>query len=101
MMPLSLAEVKNLVDKEEQEKETDKKEIKGYLKKFLKLKAEEAKKLRQELEKSEIMKIKPEHIVKIIDILPEDASDVNKIFIDASLDENEINKILETVKKYR
>ncbi|MBI2124317.1 hypothetical protein HYT92_00855, partial [Candidatus Pacearchaeota archaeon] len=46
-------------------------------------------------------KLKPENIAKIIDFLPEDASDINKIFIDTGLDENETAKIIEIVKKYR
>jgi len=48
-----------------------------------------------------MIKLKADHIVKVIDFLPEDASDVNKIFSDVSLDENETNKILDIVKKYK
>ena len=40
-------------------------------------------------------------MVKIVDLLPEDSIDINKIFTDVSLDENETNKILEVVKKYK
>lgn len=78
-----------------------KKDIKGFFKKFIKLDGKEAKKLREELEKLEIIKIKTEHIVKIIDILPENSSELNKIFVDISLNEDETNKILEIIKKYR
>src|SRR3989338_509217 len=38
------------------------------------------------------------YIVKIVDLLPEDASDINKIFSDISLNEDEVNKILGIVK---
>ncbi len=98
MKPLSLAETKEIVETLETEEE---KEIKGFLKKFIKLDTEKAKQLRKELEGLEIMRMKDEHIVKIIDLLPEDVSDTNKIFTEVSLEENEINKILEVVKKYR
>ena len=45
--------------------------------------------MKKELEGLNNHKIKNEHIVKIIDMLPKDASDIHKIFIDISLDENE------------
>ena len=76
----------------------DKKKYKIYLKKFLKTKKEQAEKIKQGLEEMDLLKLKREHIVKIIDLMPEDASDLNKIFIDVSLNEEEINKILELVK---
>lgn len=95
--PLSLVEVKELITDEEEEK----KELKAFVKRFAKLDLKDAKKLREELESSGIIRIKAEHTAKIIDFLPEDASDVNKIFVDTSLEENEINKIIEIVKKYR
>jgi len=80
--------------------ETDKKiQMEAYLKKFLKTKPERAKKLKEELEKLDLLKIKNEHIVKIIDLLPQDATDLNKIFVDVSLNEDETNKILDIVKK--
>ncbi len=92
--PLSLAEVKDMISE-------DKPEIEKFTKTFSKMKPNEAKKIREELDKLEIIKIKPETIVKVIDLMPEDASDLNKIFIDVSLNEDEINKILEVVKKYK
>lgn len=95
LKPLSMAEANELAEAAENE------EITGFIKKFAKLNAKEAKELRKELEDSEIMKIKDEHIVKILDTLPEDAVDLNKIFIDVSLDEDEITKILDIVKKYK
>ena len=79
--------------------DSDKKELtKEFLKKFMKAKPEQAKKIREELEKMDLMKLKREHIVKIIDLLPEDSSDLNKIFTDISLNEDETNKILNAVK---
>ena len=46
----------------------------------------------------DLLKLKREHLVKIIDLLPEDSSDLNKVFTDVSLNEDENNKILELVK---
>ncbi|MFA7708392.1 MAG: hypothetical protein WCX73_05570, partial [Candidatus Pacearchaeota archaeon] len=56
------------------------------------------KKIQEDLEKADLLKLKREHIVKIIDLLPETASELNKIFTDISLNEDETNKILEIVK---
>lgn len=94
--PLNLNETQEIL---ENISDSDKKEeTKFYLKKFLKTKPEKAKKIQGELEKADLLKLKREHIVKIIDLLPESASDLNKIFTDINLNEDEINKILEIVK---
>ena len=76
-------------------------EIIGFIKKFNKLKAKEVKELRQEIEALVIMKVKPEYVVKIIDLLPESAEELNKIFVDVSLDGDETKKILDTIKKHK
>lgn len=94
--PLSLNEVGEILKKIPNSEKKIQMEL--YLKKFLKTKSGRAKKLKEELEKLDLMKIKKEHVVKIIDLLPLDSSDLNKIFTDVSLTEDETNKILETVK---
>lgn len=93
MKPLSMAETKEVISEDE-------KDIAGFIKKFTKLSNKDAEKLREELTNLGLMKLKEEYLIKIIDLLPEDASDLNKIFVDVSLDEEEINKITEVVKKY-
>lgn len=98
MTPLSMAETLEIV--ETIDKSEEKKETITFLKKFIKIKPEDAKKLRAELENSGIMKINAEHIVKIIDLLPETETELNKIFVNESLDGDETNKILEIVKKH-
>lgn len=95
--PLSMAEVLEYIKKGE-ETETD---VIGFIKKFNKLKAKEAKELRQEIESLNILKIKPEYSVKIADLLPESSEELNKIFVDVSLDEDETKKILDTIKKFK
>lgn len=94
MKPLSMVEAKETLKEGE-----DEKDIAGFIKKFSKLSLKEAEKIRGELLSLEIMKIKEEHIAKIIDLMPEDNADLNKIFVDTSLDEDETSKILEVVKK--
>ncbi len=89
---LSMAEASELIEEQD---------IKPFIKKFIKINPNEAKKMREEIEKLGNIKIKQEHIAEIIDVLPEDAQDIAKIFNDISLNENETSQILETVKKYK
>jgi len=76
-------------------------EVVGFIKKFSNLSAKEAKEIRKEIESLNLLKIKLEHVSKIIDLIPEDKEDLNKIFTDVTLDEDESNKILEITKKYK
>ena len=47
------------------------------------------------------MKLKNEHISKLIDLLPENKEDLNKIVNDVGLDEDETKKILDTIKEFK
>lgn len=93
--PLPLAEVRTYVDKLE-----DKQSIQKYLKTFTLLSKEKAIDLMKELKSFDKVKLSEENIVKIIDFLPRDVSDLNKILVDTNLSEDEANSILEIVKKY-
>lgn len=93
--PISMAEAIEYVEKDSEA------DIKGFIKKFININAKEAKELKEKLQKNELIKMKPEHIVKIIDILPDNAEDLNKIFSDVSLNEDETKKILDTVKQFK
>ena len=95
MKPLCLAEVKDLIGDIE-----DKKELDDYIKKFGNLSKEDSLKLGEEIRELDNMKVKEEHIVKIVDFIPKNSEELNKIFTDISLDEEECNKILEIVKGY-
>jgi len=100
--PFAMYEVKEISDSIKEEKETEKmKEIKAFVKTFSKLNAEKSKKLKTELEKLDIIKIKREDIIKIVDVCPENAAELNKIFSDTSLDADETTKILETIKSIK
>lgn len=95
--PLSIAEVKEMIE-DSGENVSD---LKGFLNKFESIDAESSKKLQEGLRELEIMKMKDEHIIKIADLLPETKEDVNKIFTDVGLDEDETNKILEKIKEFK
>jgi len=95
--PLCAAEVVEYIKKGEDSGTN----IKNFIKKFVNLSPKEAKELRKNLEKLDLMKLRAEYITKIIDLMPENAEDLNKIFIDISLNEDETKKILETVKGFK
>lgn len=76
-------------------------ELVGLINKFVQIDVKKAKELRAKLQDLNLLKIKSEHISKVIDLLPENAEDLNKIFIDVRLDEDEAKKILDIVKHYR
>ena len=94
---LSMAEAQEFAQGSEST-ETD---AKGFIKKFTKMDVKTAKLIREKLEALDLMKIKPEHISKIIDLMPEDEVELNKIFVDVGLDEDEIKNILETIKEFK
>ncbi|MEK6840349.1 MAG: hypothetical protein AABX79_00120 [Nanoarchaeota archaeon] len=95
--PLSMAEaLKYIEDKKDSEAD-----IKKLIKKFVKLSPEEAAKLRKKISSLGLLKLRQESISKIIDIMPENQENLNKIFADIVLDEDESKKILEAVKEFR
>jgi len=93
--PLTLAEVDSLVPKGD-----EKKPIHDYLKKFCSLSKADAEKLASDIRALNNPKIKESHVIKIVDFLPKDSEDTNKILFDAGLNEAESNAITELVKKY-
>jgi DNA-directed RNA polymerase subunit F len=76
------------------------KKIKEFIKNFTKLKITDALKMKKEIEDLGIIKLKESHIVKIVDFLPIDASELNKVLVEVSLDSDEVAKIVDVVKKY-
>jgi len=94
--PLAMYEVKDIL---KNVKETEKsKETESMIKKFSKISTEKAEKLKEALQNLGIIKLKQADIIKIIDILPENAAELNKIITEVSLDADETDKILGTIK---
>jgi DNA-directed RNA polymerase subunit F len=94
---LSLAEAQEYIKESEEISDS----IKEFVNNFKKLSVKDAKELRKELDSLGLIKIKADHISKAIDLLPENKEELNKIFVDINLEEDETNKILETIKKFR
>ena len=93
--PITMAEVVSLVGTSDKAEE-----IKKFIKNFNSLNVEKALKLKEELKNLNLIKLKESHIVKIIDFLPKDSPELNKVLNDVSLDQEEATKILEVVGKY-
>ena len=93
--PVMMAEARDIVSKLEEGEG-----LKEYFKKFTKLSKDKAEKLKKELESLNNLKLREEHFIKIVDFLPKDAEELNKIFPDVGLTEEETNAILETTRKY-
>jgi len=79
----------------------EKTEIKSFIKKFTKTNPETAKELRAAVEALDLIKVRADHISKIIDTMPETREELTKIFVDVTLDENESTKILDTIKNIK
>jgi DNA-directed RNA polymerase subunit F len=92
---LSIAEAQEFIAKD------NKTDVLTFIKKFDIISTAKAKELRKKIEGLDSMKINEKQISKLIDLLPEDKEDLNKIFVDTSLDEDETNKILETIKEFK
>lgn len=95
--PLSMAEAAEYVN----QSENSGADIKDFIKKFVKINPKKAKELRKNLEGLDLMKLKTEQIIKIIDLMPENSQELNKIFVDVGLDEDETKKILDTIKEFK
>lgn len=101
--PIQMAAAKEIMIKKEKQKELtyEQKLAAEHLTKFTKLAEKDAEKLIKEL--SEVIKTSDETLVSIVDLLPKDRDELRMIFSreNFSLKDDEINKILEIVKKYR
>ena len=94
--PLSMAEALGYVG-DEKDSEAD---VKKLIKKFVKLNPEEAIKLREKLSSLGLLKLKQEYISKVIDTMPENHENLNKIFTDVVLDEDESKNILDAIREF-
>jgi len=91
--PITLGEVFQLAGDSNKSKN-----IKAFIKNFDIIKVKRAQEMKESLKALDLIKLKDEAIVKIVDFMPCDASELNKIVSDVSLDQDEVDKILEVIK---
>ncbi len=94
--PINLVEIQDILDKTKENEG----ELLGFVKKFTKLKPTQSKDLRNKIEALDLIKIDEKHINKLIELLPKNKEDINQIFSDVSLNEDEIQKLLDTIKEF-
>jgi len=99
---VTLAEVKQILTKESKERELspEQKLALENAQRFANIDIDSVKKLRKDLEALGFLN--EQHIVKIIDLLPQTPDDVRLIFTKerTSLDRKQVEQIIETVQKY-
>ena len=101
--PLTMAELKeNLEEIKKRDKELNDRASRtyDYLNKSVNLKTKEAIKLKQEIIKLEIPRLKEKHIIKMVDILPKDIESLKLIFAseNITIKQEDLQRILETLK---
>jgi len=95
--PLSIPEVLGYLDKKN-EKESN---LIGFIEKFNDVKFKDAKQIKEKINSLNLMKLREEHIIKLIDFMPNNSEELNKILMGVNLDEDETKKILDTIKEFR
>ena len=93
--PICMAEVASIAGDGEKSEA-----IKQFIKKFGVLSLEDAKKMQEEIRALNILKLKESYIVKLVDFVPKDATELNKILSEASLDAEEVSKVLNVTQNY-
>ena len=103
--PMSLADMREILLKiKKRDKELNFRANKtlDYLTKITKQNKKEVTELKEKLQKLELTRLKERHLVKIIDILPKDLDSLRAVFSGEgiTLKQEDLNKILETIKPY-
>ena len=103
--PMSNSEILEDINKKVEERELTYREEKtrSFLKDRTQHTSEEFKKIKEEIEALEIPRITEEHIVKIIDLMPEDGTQLRAITSHSGIvlvDEN-VSKLLDVLAPYR
>ncbi|MBS3141024.1 hypothetical protein J4405_02670 [Candidatus Woesearchaeota archaeon] len=98
--PVTKYEVKEFLDTvKKRDKELSERALKTH--DNLLLEKVDYKKVKEEIEKLQIPRLKDRHVVKIIDIMPKDLESVNALFVgeNITLSQENMQKILTAIKK--
>ena len=101
--PVTMAELKEKIeDIKKRDKELKPRTLKTheYLERFVSIKGKDAVKIKEQLLKLQISRIKERHIAKIIDIMPKDIETLKLIFVgeNVTLKQDDLETILEALK---
>lgn len=101
--PITMLEMREKLDKiEKRDKELNfrSNKTKGYLDALMLAEKDHLEEKRKKLKNLDIQRLRDRHIVKLLDIMPEDMDDLKILFAgeNLTLNEEDLNKILETLK---
>jgi DNA-directed RNA polymerase subunit F len=96
-IPVSMGEALAYIDKKDEQGA----KTLLFIKKFTELDSKNAHEMRNKLNELNFVKLNDHTVTKVIDLLPESVEEINKIFTDVSLDEDETNKIINIVKQFK
>lgn len=104
-IPLTSADVKfrlEAIKKEKKELNFRAEKVLEYVNSFVTIKEKDLEEIKKELNTLGIGRLKDKHIVKIIDIMPEDIESLKIIFTgeNLTLKQDDLTKILEVTKKH-
>ena len=92
---LTLAEVTNLIGDSEKAAA-----MKEFIKKFSKMKLTDAEEMKKEIVALDLIQLKDEHIVSLVNFVPKDSVELNKVLAGVSLNQEEVDKLLNVTSKY-
>ena len=100
---LTMAELKEKLEevkKRDEELSVKAQKMHEYLNKFVKLKEKAALKLKEEINNLNILRLKEKHIIKIIDIMPQDIESLKLIFAaeNLTIKQEDLQRILDVLK---
>ena len=93
----------NTQEKDAEELTYREEKVQEYLKKNIKLSLDDFKKVKEEIEKLEIPRLEEMHIIKIIDLMPRNGTELRSVVSNSGVilvDENSA-KILDVLKPYQ
>ena len=101
--PLTMAELKERLEsikKRDKELKTRALKTQEYLNSFIDIKFKDALKIKEDIAKLQIPRLKDRHIVKIIDLMPKDLEILKLIFVgeNITLKQDDLDKILSVLK---
>ena len=91
--PISIQEAKQFMEKDS--------EMLAFANQVSEIDFKDAEKMFQELKGLNLIKLREEQIVKVVEFLPENIEDLNRIFAEVTLEEDEAKKIIDVIKKYK
>ena len=99
--PVTLAEIKSVLEKNKTNDFRAQKTLE-YVKEFAKLKKKQAEELKQKLQELNIVRLKEEIIVKIVDLLPKSEGELKAILqsFNVTLPKDQLKSILNVVVEF-